>query len=192
MRVLFFIDYHDQARYFPELSKKAAKADLIISAGDHTIFEYNNDTILSNFDAWGKPILLMHGNHERSSFLEETSKKFPNITFVHGDKKVIDGNTFLFWGGGGLRRYDPDLAEQAKRWKSAQQPIILVTHAPPYNTKLDDIGTHAGNATVRDIIERFKPIIAISGHLHETEGREDTIGPTRCINPGPMGVLIDL
>jgi Icc-related predicted phosphoesterase len=55
---------------------------------------------------------------------------------------------------------------------------------------IDNIGgEHAGNKTVRKVIERIKPILAISGHLHECAGI-DKIGKTVVINPGHNGRVI--
>ena len=38
----------------------------------------------------------------------------------------------------------------------------------------------------------LKPDLVISGHLHETAGKEDKIGKTRLINPGPFGKILDV
>jgi hypothetical protein len=54
------------------------------------------------------------------------------------------------------------------------------------NTRLDMVpsGEHAGSIPVRSFIERFKPTLVISGHIHEARGI-DSIGETTLINPGP-------
>ena len=70
---------------------------------------------------------------------------------------------------------------------------VLITHAPPYGTKLDDIyGEHCGSKSIRDFIYKHKPLLAVSGHLHETAGREDYIGDSRLINPGKKGKLVTI
>ncbi|MCC7571790.1 MAG: metallophosphoesterase family protein [Candidatus Methanofastidiosum sp.] len=65
--------------------------------------------------------------------------------------------------------------------------MILVTHAPPYNTKLDKIGNNKsiGSTSVRTIIEKRQPVVAISGHVHESRA-VDIIGKTQLLNPGPL------
>jgi uncharacterized protein len=62
---------------------------------------------------------------------------------------------------------------------------ILVSHAPPYGTKVDIIhsGFHVGSTAVRDFIEEEKPDIVICGHIHEGRG-QDTIGKTKIVNCG--------
>src|SRR3989344_3056089 len=70
--------------------------------------------------------------------------------------------------------------------------LIIITHAPPYNTKLDLILNHIGNKSIRNIILKYKPILAISGHIHENETQEDYIQKTKCINPGMYGKIIKI
>jgi Icc-related predicted phosphoesterase len=41
-------------------------------------------------------------------------------------------------------------------------------------------------------IEDRRPILALCGHIHESWGEEATIGPTRVINLGPEGRLIEV
>ena len=66
-----------------------------------------------------------------------------------------------------------------------------MTHAPPHNTKLDKIiDGHCGNKSIRSFITKSKPDIAFSGHIHENNGKEDKIGKTRVINPGPYGKIV--
>ena len=41
----------------------------------------------------------------------------------------------------------------------------------------------AGSQAVRNVIERYQPLIALHGHIHESRGTVK-IGKTICINPG--------
>lgn len=71
--------------------------------------------------------------------------------------------------------------------------IILVTHAPPYKTRLDKLaGEHCGNKSIRNFIEKSRSDLVICGHLHENFGREDKIKRTRIINPGHFGKVISI
>ena len=40
-----------------------------------------------------------------------------------------------------------------------------------------------GSVAVRRIIEKYQPVLAVHGHIHESGG-ERKIGKTLCINPG--------
>ncbi len=67
---------------------------------------------------------------------------------------------------------------------------IFVCHVPPFNTKLDQThsGVHAGSKAVKLFIEKYKPKLALHGHIHEsfmmTSYWKQEIGETLCINPG--------
>jgi Icc-related predicted phosphoesterase len=65
--------------------------------------------------------------------------------------------------------------------------MILVTHVPPSGTKLDTIGGNKsiGSTSVRSIIEKMQPLVAVSGHVHESRAI-DSIGKTQLLNPGPL------
>src|SRR6266568_941932 len=77
---------------------------------------------------------------------------------------------------------------------------IFNLHVPPIRTALDtaplidenlspviESGTllmgPAGSQAVRTVIERYQPLIALHGHIHESRGTVK-IGKTICINPG--------
>jgi uncharacterized protein len=78
--------------------------------------------------------------------------------------------------------------------------LILVAHAPPKGTDLDqapaldadfrvqlDLGaprlTSVGSVAVRSFIERRQPLLALHGHVHESHAITE-LGRTICINPG--------
>lgn len=66
--------------------------------------------------------------------------------------------------------------------------VIFNFHAPPYNTKLDyaivsEKRDHVGSSSVRDIIEKYQPLLGLHGHIHESAG-VDKVGNTKVVNPG--------
>ena len=197
MNVYCFSDYHNEERYLPEMRKKAGKADIIISAGDHSVFEFDQDKALKEFNKWKKPVYLFHGNHEEESTTKEAVKKYKHITFTHGEELIINNIRLLTWGGGGFSLHDRELEKKITEWKKSKHahlPTILITHAPPRDTTLDARGPdwHVGSKSVRKAIEQLKPAYAVSGHIHDSEGAEDKIGNTICYNLGPRGRLIEL
>jgi len=97
----------------------------------------------------------------------------------------------------------------AAAWEAdGHEHLVLNLHPPPYDTPIDQaplldesltpvteggqmvigpVGSHA----VRKAIERYRPVLSLHGHIHESRGVA-TIGRTICINPGseyPDGVL---
>ncbi len=67
-----------------------------------------------------------------------------------------------------------------------KENLILVTHAPPANTKIDltFMHQHVGSMAIRRIIEEYEPILSLHGHIHEAQGH-DYLKSTLLINPGP-------
>jgi len=78
--------------------------------------------------------------------------------------------------------------------------IIFNFHCPPWNTKLDlapkltkdlkpvyiggkPVMVHVGSKAVREVIEKYQPILGLHGHIHESYA-SDKIGRTVVLNPG--------
>jgi uncharacterized protein len=77
---------------------------------------------------------------------------------------------------------------------------VFNLHVPPYDSTLDtaaeldgDFGVvmlggepkmiPVGSTAVRELIERYQPMLSLHGHVHESAGAK-RIGRTLCINPG--------
>lgn len=192
MKALIFVDYHNHHYNLPLLAKKAEEADIIICAGDFTIFEMDMELTLRAFEEWGKPIYLIHGNHEEEEALKTICERLKHTFFIHNKELDVNGVRLIGWGGGGFNTHDKGLEIARNGWRASEQKTILVTHAPPYGTTLDDIGRHVGNKTIRDVIETLQPDYCIAGHIHETAGAQDNIGKTTIINPGAAGKIITI
>jgi Icc-related predicted phosphoesterase len=77
---------------------------------------------------------------------------------------------------------------------------IFMIHVPPHDSGLDTapildenlrptisagdvLRGPVGSTAVRKVIEKYQPVLAVHGHIHESGG-ERKIGKTLCINPG--------
>ena len=82
-------------------------------------------------------------------------------------KKVIK-KSIPFVGVSGVNSDDIKILEKKKM---IDEKTILVTHVPPYNT-VDKIfiGLHGGSKDLRVLVDKFKPRLVISGHIHENPG----------------------
>lgn len=85
----------------------------------------------------------------------------------------------------------PPLQAELSTGCAVRAPWVLVSHAPPHNTRLDwlpDIAWPVGSRAVREFIERRRPLLALHGHIHEspnvTGAYQDIVGDSLCINPG--------
>ena len=65
---------------------------------------------------------------------------------------------------------------------------ILLTHAPPYNTKADLVeeGKHVGSQGILKSIHEFQPKINICGHVHEAKSIDKIGDSTIVANPGML------
>ena len=200
MKILAFVDLHGSLKALKRLQNLVdkEKPDIIVCAGDITIFEQNMDYLIHRMNKFKKPVLILHGNHEDEDTMEKACAGFENVHFIHGMTYVQDDVMFLGWGGGGFSTKDDEFEKKAKDFEKKMkgfEKVVLVTHAPPYNTRLDQIIEQScGNKSIRNfILKNTKKIrAAIAGHLHENSGREDRLKETRVVNPGPFGKIINV
>ncbi|MBI1936270.1 metallophosphoesterase [Candidatus Woesearchaeota archaeon] len=199
MKILAFTDTHGSMMLLKKIERKARyyNADLLVCAGDISIFERGIFSILKRLNKIGKKIIIVHGNHEDAHTLSKYSKSFKNLIFIHKKPYAENNLLFLGYGGGGFSIRDREFEKIIQQRFSKiindnkDKKIILITHAPPYGTRLDRIGkNYCGNKSIRKFIERNKVDLHICGHLHENFGKEDKIGKTKLINPGPFGKMI--
>lgn len=193
MKLLCFSDIHGSTAALNAVKKKAKKADLLVCAGDFTVFEEGMEMVLQKLNEMGKKVLLIPGNHEDPKLLRQVCKLFDNIIYIHKKTYTKDSYFFIGHGGGGFSPVDKEFESWSKKIRIPKgKKAIFVTHAPPYNTKLDFIWEHRGNKSYRKFIAKRQPILAVSGHFHETQGKEDKIKKTRLINPGPKGKIVQI
>jgi hypothetical protein len=200
MKILCFVDIHGNIESLKKLVERAKKddIDLVICAGDISVFGDKLGKLIEICSKIKKPFLIIHGNHESEEEISKACRPFNNCINIH--KAGFSGADFtvLGYGGGGFSKIDKKFEKVSKVFKKiikekGKEKIILVTHAPPYNTKVDMIGKNpVGNKSIRDFITEVKPDLVICGHLHENAGKQDKIGKTLVINPGYKGKIITL
>ena len=199
MKILAFTDTHGSLLAFKRIRQKVKtqNPDLLVCAGDVSIFEHGISGIMRKLNSLNKQVIIVHGNHEDSSTFLKCSKLFKNIIFIHKKQFIKNNILFLGYGGGGFSIVDKEFEKIAKTKfkkiinRNKDKKIILVTHAPPYKTKLDKlVQGHCGNKSIRKFVEKNKIDLLVCGHLHENFGKEDKIKRTKVINPGPFGKII--
>jgi len=196
MKILAFVDLHGAMSVLKKIviMAKRESADCIVCAGDITIFGNSLQQLLNTLDSVGLPVIIMHGNHEDESTMRRLCDKSKNLHFLHKGTYEIGDVMFLGYGGGGFSTTDDEFDAWAKKTMEnvvEGKKIVLVTHAPPYGTKLDPIlDQPAGSKSIRQFIKQMQPKLAISGHLHENAGQKDKIDGTKLVNPGPWGMML--
>ena len=89
--------------------------------------------------------------------------------------------------------FDLDEEQAAEQLAGCPDGAVLVVHSPPKgHCDQSSAGDHLGSTAILEAIEAKRPQLAVCGHIHESWGAQDEIGPTRVINLGPAGTAIEL
>lgn len=204
MRVLVISDGHGAIDMLDRLSQEAEKADFILFGGDFA--DYGNSEsgtlFLQRLVSLHDNIFSVTGNSDEPLFKDSLEEQ---DICIEGSLSYFNG-LMLTGSGGGMKfqadtpneRTDEDLAsdlhlaadsigEADKATLDFWDNLVVIAHHPPKDTKLDIItsGIHVGSPLVRTFIEEYKPLLVVSGHIHESAA-VDTLGPTTLINPGPL------
>ncbi len=200
MNILIISDIHNDMenimKYIDKLS--LFDFDVVVSPGDLTNFNIPKgftradigELIIEELKGLSKPLLIVPGNQDKELIHLLEDEKIS----LHGKGKII--KNIGFYGFGGAKTpfntsFEPSEDEIKKGLENAYEMIkktkikVQVTHAPPARTKLDVLftGAHTGSEIVREFIEKKKPVLAISAHVHEAKGT-DELETTKLINSG--------
>jgi hypothetical protein len=199
MEILVISDIHNDIENMINYMDKVSllNFDVIVCPGDFTDVppkgfgpEDVTRLILEEFKTLNKPILAVPGNLDGKiiKLLEEEGVS------IHGTGKIIGGVGFYGFGGAKTpfnTSFEPSEEEIEAGLKRGFEKLkgtkarVQITHSPPVGTKLDVVytGAHVGSNAVRKFIEMYKPVAAISAHIHEARG-VDEIDGTKLINSG--------
>ncbi|MFH1638048.1 MAG: metallophosphoesterase [Candidatus Woesearchaeota archaeon] len=197
MDIYAFVDLHGIKKAFATIMKRAKDADIIVCAGDISDWGQGYEPFIRQLSLLNIPVLMIHGNHEGEDELRHVCSKYPNMMFIHKACYQLGKHLFFGYGGGGFAAENEEFAKIAQRFSKDIQKdstVIMVTHGPPYGTKIDNIPNlgHRGCKSMRQFIEDKKPVLWVCGHLHETSGMMDVVGKTVVVNPGPEGKMIKI
>jgi len=200
MKILATADIHEDMRLVERLVKKSKDADVIVIAGDLTWAEQGLKGIIGPLKKHGKPIIMIPGNHENLAsvdFLEKLYK--PGVYNLHARGMKIGDVCFIACGSGniGLFQLSEDEIEEALENALSEvegcSKTVLITHIPPYDTMLDNLGwTKAGSVAVRNFIEKHQPELCLCGHIHDTAGLIEMMGKTKVFNVGFSDKIITI
>lgn len=203
-KILFFVDSHGSKTAFKKIKKKSQNIDLIVCAGDFTVFEDNMLKILKEFDSLKKPFLIIPGNHEFKQDLKSACTNLKNVVFVDDDFYVFHDIILYFNSEGGFSVKDSLIDKKIKKIKKRFRLFrkeheisksVMVFHSPPYGTVLDYKNKeegHVGSKSKMKLVKKVKPDLVIAGHIHETKYKKEEKDEIKYLNPGPYGRVISL
>ena len=197
MKILVFSDIHGDLRRLRELAD--TPADIYIAAGDLVTWSRGLSDCGRILEPLGERVWVLPGNHESSEHITRFCSQFGLRDF---HEQVFEAGGYHF-AGLGYSNPTPfntpgEYSEQELREKlekfAGGSPLVLVCHAPPYETKLDQLGNggHAGSRAVREFIDRHQPGYFFCGHIHEAAGVTVELGTTRGANVGKQGYMLEI
>jgi Icc-related predicted phosphoesterase len=197
LKLLVFSDIHGDWKRLEQLL--ASDADYYIAAGDQVTWARGLDRAGEILQSRGDRVYVLPGNHESADQVSAMCAHY-GLNDLHG--RHFEAGRWQIAGLGYSsptpfntpgEYSEPQLAEHLSRFADLK-PLVLICHAPPYQTALDRIreGLHAGSRSVADFIERYQPEYFCCGHIHEAEGVSANLGSTRAYNVGKRGHLLEL
>jgi Icc-related predicted phosphoesterase len=197
MRILCLSDIHGEAAGLSEaVSAEASEIDLVVIAGDvtHLGGGLEAETALSPLFSLGLPVVAVGGNADREGARHYLDTRGINLH----ERGLIIGSIGFMGLGGGTRSpfgtpWELEDAEATRCLAAGYAQIegaaykVLVSHAPPRNTKLDKnlARMHVGSEPVREFLLAGSVQLCLCGHIHEAWG-EERVGRVHCINIGPF------
>lgn len=202
MQILAFSDLHCSDEKAASLVARAASddVDLVIGAGDFASQHEGLDEAIASLAAIDKPTLLVPGNNETADALKEAVSKtgWDSAQVLHGDSTSVEGQEFFGLGAGVPTTpwdwsFDLSEEEASQALASCPEDAVLIVHSPPKgHCDQSSAGDHLGSEAIIEIIEAKGPPLAVCGHIHEAWGQTSEVGPTRIINLGPDGHLLEV
>jgi Icc-related predicted phosphoesterase len=197
MKLLIFSDIHNDWKTLERIL--AIEADYYISAGDQVTWGKGLDRAGEILKTRGDKVWVLPGNHESAAQISDLCVRF-GLNDFHGRHFSVGRCQVAGLGYSNPTPFDTpgeySEGELARRLEpfAALDPLVLVCHAPPRDTALDQIkpGLHAGSTSVREFIERRQPAHFFCGHIHEAEGAAIRMGKTSARNVGKKAYLLEL
>ncbi len=187
-RILAFSDMHRSEKCAADIVAAAAKADLVIGAGDFCTMRRGLEDAMALLAPIEAKAVYVPGNAESADELRAAT----GAVVLHGEGIERDG-VRLFGLGYGVPTtpfgaWSCDLTEaEAEALLAGMRAVdILVSHSPPKGVAdSTSAGQSVGSTAVRAAIERAGPRLCLCGHIHDSWGESGTIGPTEVRNLGP-------
>jgi Icc-related predicted phosphoesterase len=199
-RILAVGDIHGDTKFVERLAKKAKdeNVDVVILAGDLTMFEQSTKNLIGPFIKEKKEVILIPGNHESMSTIRNLTDMYPRTRHIHGYS--IMKNDIGIFGAGYDSTVGPFWVEDEnifKTLKKGHEKIrdakkkIMVTHTNPANS-ISEFSGVKGSKAVERAIKEFKPDIHISAHVHPAGGLQEKIGNTLVLHVGRKPTIFEI
>eukprot|EP00565_Helicotheca_tamesis_P003376 CAMPEP_0185729172 /NCGR_PEP_ID=MMETSP1171-20130828/4508_1 /TAXON_ID=374046 /ORGANISM="Helicotheca tamensis, Strain CCMP826" /LENGTH=235 /DNA_ID=CAMNT_0028397951 /DNA_START=95 /DNA_END=802 /DNA_ORIENTATION=- len=155
--------------------------DILIHAGDFTNFGKEQDA--TDFNDWLGELphehkIVVNGNHEcNTGWKKKTKKMLHNATFLLNSQVTVKvrnvdvriHGTQFFWPMNSANPY----------YDQISGPVdIFVCHGPVAGM----VDGKLGCKMLRQTVERLKPNLVVSGHIHQAHGQCEGLGGIKFVN----------
>lgn len=200
MKLLLFSDVHTDLAAARSLVERSSGVDVAVCAGDLAAMRENLQPVVDVLSGMEGPSVLVAGNGESADELTAACEAagWDDAHVLHGSGVEIQG--VPFWGIGGGIPVTPfgswswDFSEEEARelLRDCPDEGVLVSHSPPFGHVDVSRGEHLGSRAVLEAVERTEPRLVVCGHIHSCWRQESTVGPSRVINAGPEGMVVEI
>ena len=197
MKTLLVTDIHGETGKLEQILEKE-DYDAVLCAGDLSDAREFNDyegkleEVLELFNQKDKLVKAVPGNMDPERECVEHLRQ--HRINLHRKIGSFDGFEAVGYGGGITpfgTPFEPSGDEIKKAVETLSQRMksdtkVAVIHQPPKDTNVDVAdGDHVGSPEVRQLIEESDFDLLVTGHIHESRGR-DSLEGTEIVNPGPI------
>lgn len=186
-------DIHGNLSAIDQAAEFLEKADAVLIAGDITDYGDTGQikSVIDGIRLFNKNIFAVHGNCDTPAVQNYLEKE--NIS-IHRNPIHFKGITFAGLGGTTAPpmmsleedsyEYDTfaDYLDILGREIGKDKPFIFVSHQGAWQT---EVAGGIGSLSIRKFIDKYSPILALSGHSHDAVGVENLNGSILA-NPGPL------
>jgi len=197
MRTLLITDIHGDTDNLEKIIEKE-DFEAILCAGDLSDarefddYEGKLEEVLDLFDKKDKLVKAVPGNMDP----EEACVKALRERRINLHRKIGSFDGFEAVGyGGGITPFGTPFEPSGEEIKTTVETLsqrmksdtrLAVIHQPPSDCDLDIAdGEHVGSPEVRELLEESEFDLVLTGHIHESRGR-DSFNGTVAVNPGPV------
>jgi hypothetical protein len=199
-KILAVSDIHGDENFVKKLAKKAKdeNVDLVIIAGDLTMFESSTKNLIGPFAKENKEVILIPGNHESMATIRSLTEKYPKTKHLQ-EYSIRKDDLGIFGAGydsivGPFCLEDEEIFKTLKRGNDKVKDLkkkIMVTHTNPAGS-ISEFSGVIGSKAIAKAIREFKPDILISGHVHEAGGLQEKIGKTTVLHVGRRPTIFEI
>jgi len=188
MRFLVITDLHQKKSMVSRINQSYRDngCDALLFLGDATDLGTAEDAVEVMSMLEGN-VYAIPGNCDPRDTPERISSI---VKDVHGKRFSVGDIGFAALGGSNITIFNTPFEYEEDEISELLEPIsfkgmVLMTHAPSYGI-LDEIpsGINVGSRAILGIVEKYRPVAAVSGHIHEAIGIVNKNG-TLFMNPGP-------